>query len=75
MRTTVRDAPGSLAALCIVLAQHRIDILTLQTHPLAQGTVDEFLLRAPAELPASRLTRAISAMRRQFHLDRARRRP
>lgn len=61
MRTTVRDAPGSLAALCIVLAQHRIDILTLQTHPLARGTVDEFLLRAPAELPASRLTRAISA--------------
>ncbi len=61
MRTTVRDAPGSLAALCIVLAQHRIDILTLQTHPLAQGTVDEFLLRAPAALPASLLTRAISA--------------
>ncbi|MFJ8394261.1 GNAT family N-acetyltransferase [Streptomyces sp. NPDC094144] len=61
MRTTVRDAPGSLAALCIVLAQHRIDILTLQTHPLAKGTVDEFLLRAPAALPASRLTRAISA--------------
>ncbi|MFF3175592.1 GNAT family N-acetyltransferase [Streptomyces sp. NPDC057900] len=60
MRTTVRDAPGSLAALCIVLAQHRIDILTLQTHPLARGTVDEFLLRAPAALPASRLTRAIS---------------
>ncbi|MFG2599042.1 GNAT family N-acetyltransferase [Streptomyces sp. NPDC048462] len=61
MRTTVRDAPGSLAALCNVLAQYRIDILTLQTHPLAQGTVDEFLLRAPAALPASRLTRAISA--------------
>ncbi|WP_329307794.1 GNAT family N-acetyltransferase [Streptomyces sp. NBC_01260] len=61
MRTTVRDAPGSLAALCIVLAQHRIDILTLQTHPLAHGTVDEFLLRAPATLPAPQLTRAISA--------------
>ncbi|MFJ2706297.1 GNAT family N-acetyltransferase [Streptomyces sp. NPDC087428] len=61
MRTTVRDAPGSLAALCIVLAEHRIDILTLQTHPLAQGTVDEFLLRAPATLPAAQLTRAISA--------------
>lgn len=61
MRTTVRDAPGSLAALCNVLAQHRIDILTLQTHPLAQGTVDEFLLRAPAALQASRLTRAVSA--------------
>ncbi|MFJ2093074.1 GNAT family N-acetyltransferase [Streptomyces sp. NPDC087901] len=60
MRTTVRDAPGSLAALCIVLASHRIDILTLQTHPLAEGTVDEFLLRAPAALPAAQLTRAIS---------------
>ncbi|MER7728378.1 GNAT family N-acetyltransferase [Streptomyces sp. NPDC096323] len=60
MRTTVRDAPGSLAALCTVLARHRIDILTLQTHPLADGTVDEFLLRAPASLPAAQLTRAIS---------------
>ncbi|WP_206307887.1 GNAT family N-acetyltransferase [Streptomyces sp. A0958] len=61
MRTTVRDAPGSLAALCTVLARHGIDILTLQTHPLAQGTVDEFLLRVPASLPAQQLTRAISA--------------
>ncbi|MFF1834541.1 GNAT family N-acetyltransferase [Streptomyces sp. NPDC058231] len=61
MRTTVRDAPGSLAALCIALARHRIDILTLQTHPLAQGTVDEFLLRAPAQLQVQQLSRAISA--------------
>ncbi|MEU5659797.1 GNAT family N-acetyltransferase [Streptomyces sp. NPDC047737] len=61
MRTTVRDAPGTLAALCIALARHRIDILTLQTHPLAEGTVDEFLLRAPATLPAQQLTREISA--------------
>ncbi|WNI26042.1 GNAT family N-acetyltransferase [Streptomyces sp. ITFR-16] len=61
MRTTVRDAPGSLAALCTVLAGYRIDILTLQTHPLAEGTVDEFLLRAPTALPAQQLTRAISA--------------
>ncbi|MEW2487921.1 GNAT family N-acetyltransferase [Streptomyces sp. NPDC048411] len=61
MRTTVRDTPGSLAALCIALARHRIDILTLQTHPLTQGTVDEFLLRAPALLPARQLSRTISA--------------
>ncbi|MGK3094167.1 GNAT family N-acetyltransferase [Streptomyces sp. WAC01490] len=60
MRTTVRDAPGSLAALCLVLARLRIGILTLQTHPLAEGTVDEFLLRAPASLPAQELTRQIS---------------
>ncbi|MFD9501840.1 GNAT family N-acetyltransferase [Streptomyces sp. NPDC060035] len=61
MRTTVRDTPGSLAALCVALARYRIDILTLQTHPLAEGTVDEFLLRAPAALPAQQLTREISA--------------
>ncbi|MEU6018569.1 GNAT family N-acetyltransferase [Streptomyces sp. NPDC047515] len=61
MRTTVRDAPGSLAALCAALARHRVDILTLQTHPLAHGTVDEFLLRAPAALQAQQLSRAISA--------------
>lgn len=61
MRTTVRDAPGTLAALCTTLARHRIDILTLQTHPLADGTVDEFLLRAPAVLPAQQLTRKIAA--------------
>ncbi|MFJ2913980.1 GNAT family N-acetyltransferase [Streptomyces sp. NPDC087228] len=61
MRTTVRDIPGSLAALCGALARHRVDILTLQTHPLAQGTVDEFLLRAPAPLQAQQLSRAVSA--------------
>ncbi|MET7617146.1 GNAT family N-acetyltransferase [Streptomyces sp. NPDC005408] len=62
MRTTVRDTPGSLAALCTALALHRVDILTLQTHPLAEGTVDEFLLRAPASLQAQQLTREISAV-------------
>ncbi|WP_069174174.1 GNAT family N-acetyltransferase [Streptomyces griseus] len=61
MRTTVQDAPGTLAALCTALARHRIDILTLQTHPLARGTVDEFLLRAPAALPARHLVREVSA--------------
>ncbi|MFC3578173.1 GNAT family N-acetyltransferase [Streptomyces yaanensis] len=60
MRTTVKDEPGSLAALCTGVAGLRIDILSLQTHPLAQGTVDEFLLRAPAELAASEITRAVS---------------
>ncbi|MET9696665.1 GNAT family N-acetyltransferase [Streptomyces sp. NPDC006529] len=61
MRTTVRDEPGSLAALCTALAHHRVDILTLQTHPLPEGgTVDEFLLRAPQELPSAELTRAVA---------------
>ncbi|MFH9266869.1 GNAT family N-acetyltransferase [Streptomyces sp. NPDC017546] len=61
MRTTVHDAPGSLAALCVALARLRVDILTLGTHPLAQGTVDEFLLRAPASLQARELSREIAA--------------
>ncbi|MFJ5274409.1 GNAT family N-acetyltransferase [Streptomyces sp. NPDC088358] len=60
MRTTVKDEPGSLAALCTALAHRRVDILSLQTHPLAEGTVDEFLLRAPAGLAASEITRALS---------------
>ncbi|MFG2977466.1 GNAT family N-acetyltransferase [Streptomyces sp. NPDC048331] len=59
MRTTVRDEPGSLAALCTALARNGVDILTLQTHPLPEGgTVDEFLLRAPQELPSADLGRA-----------------
>jgi GNAT superfamily N-acetyltransferase len=60
MRTTVKDEPGSLAALCAALAGLRVDILSLQTHPLAAGTVDEFLLRAPGGLEAAELTRVVS---------------
>ncbi|MFF9030127.1 GNAT family N-acetyltransferase [Streptomyces iakyrus] len=61
MRTTVQDEPGSLAALCGALAGQRVDILSLQTHPLARGTVDEFLLRGPAALPASAITTAVES--------------
>ncbi|WP_328745419.1 GNAT family N-acetyltransferase [Streptomyces sp. NBC_00285] len=60
MRTTVKDAPGSLAALCAALAGQRVDILSLQTHPLAEGTVDEFLLRAPGTLEGSEITRSVA---------------
>lgn len=60
MRTTVRDEPGSLAALCMALAHLGVDILSLQTHPLAEGTVDEFLLRSPQDLAAADLSRTVS---------------
>ncbi|GHA40932.1 hypothetical protein GCM10010345_51960 [Streptomyces canarius] len=60
MRTTVKDEPGSLATLCTALAEGRVDILSLQTHPLADGTVDEFLLRAPGALAAAEITRAVA---------------
>ncbi|CAM5309690.1 hypothetical protein GCM10010329_59990 [Streptomyces spiroverticillatus] len=62
MRTTVKDEPGSLAALCTVLARLEVDILTLQTHPLGDGTVDEFLLRAPAEVQIRDLSREVAAI-------------
>ncbi|MCC3771028.1 GNAT family N-acetyltransferase [Streptomyces sp. UNOC14_S4] len=61
MRTTVRDEPGSLAALCVALAHRRVDILSLQTHPLGDGTVDELLLRAPGALTSRELTEAAGA--------------
>lgn len=60
MRTTVRDEPGALAALCTALAHDKVDILSLQAHPLAEGTVDEFLLRAPSALPGADITRGIA---------------
>ncbi|WP_127356159.1 GNAT family N-acetyltransferase [Actinacidiphila soli] len=60
LRTTVRDTPGSLGAVCTALAAHGVDILTLQAHPLAEGTVDEFLLRAPASLAPGGLSRAVT---------------
>ncbi|MEV6795983.1 GNAT family N-acetyltransferase [Streptomyces sp. NPDC051320] len=60
LRTTVRDEPGSLAVLCTALARNRVDILTLQTHPLADGTVDEFLLRAPGAFTAQQLAHEVA---------------
>jgi GNAT superfamily N-acetyltransferase len=60
LRTTVRDTPGSLGSVCSALARSRVDIVTLQTHPLAEGTVDEFLLRAPAALPAAALVLTVA---------------
>lgn len=72
VRTTVRDEPGSLAALCGALADLRVDILTLQTHPLAEGTADEFLLRAPASTAPGKLRRAVaSAGGRDTWIERA----
>ncbi|MFI2642520.1 GNAT family N-acetyltransferase [Streptomyces sp. NPDC018610] len=61
LRTTVRDEPGSLATLCAALATRHVDILSLQTHPLAEGTVDEFLLRAPGRVEASEVVRVVAS--------------
>ncbi|MCQ4040564.1 GNAT family N-acetyltransferase [Streptantibioticus rubrisoli] len=72
LRTTVRDTPGSLAALCGALAAEGVDILTLQTHPLSDGTVDEFLVRAPITVQSQELARTVStAGGRDTWLERA----
>ncbi|MGK5501171.1 GNAT family N-acetyltransferase [Streptomyces sp. URMC 125] len=72
LRTTVREEPGSLAALCGALAEHRVDVLGLQTHPLGEVTVDEFMLRAPRSLAPAALHRAVaSAGGRDTWLERA----
>ncbi len=72
LRATVRDTPGSLARLCAALAGLDVDILTLQTHPLSEGTVDEFLLRAPGSTEAGTIGRAVgTAGGRDVWLERA----
>ncbi|MGH3826520.1 MAG: hypothetical protein ACRDQX_05005 [Pseudonocardiaceae bacterium] len=48
VRASVRDNPGSLAALAASLAGHRLNILSVQVHVVADGVVDEFLLEAPS---------------------------
>ncbi|WP_406629973.1 hypothetical protein [Amycolatopsis sp. WGS_07] len=47
LRATVRDVPGSLAALTATLAAHRYDIAAMQVLAVPDGAVDEFLLRTP----------------------------
>ncbi|WP_016910476.1 GNAT family N-acetyltransferase [Streptomyces xiaopingdaonensis] len=61
MRTTVREEPGALAALCGALADRRVDILALQTHPLGPTAVDELLLRAPESLEPGTLSHSVAA--------------
>ncbi|WP_083975416.1 GNAT family N-acetyltransferase [Kitasatospora mediocidica] len=60
LRATVSDAPGSLATVCTALAELRVSIISLQTHPLPEATVDEFLLRAPRDLPRAMLAGAVA---------------
>jgi N-acetylglutamate synthase-like GNAT family acetyltransferase len=61
IRTTVPDAPGSLAALCRGLADLPVNIISMQAHPLAEVTVDEFVVQASAQTPAHEISRAVVA--------------
>ncbi|MFD5562986.1 MULTISPECIES: GNAT family N-acetyltransferase [Kitasatospora] len=61
LRTSVADAPGSLARVCTALAERRVNIVSMQAHPLPDCTVDEFIVRAPASLARAELVAAVAA--------------
>ncbi|RAG82952.1 GNAT family N-acetyltransferase [Streptacidiphilus pinicola] len=61
VRVTVADSPGSLAALCRGLADIPVNIVSMQAHPLAEETVDEFVVRASPLLAPQELSRALVA--------------
>ncbi|BFV60555.1 GNAT family N-acetyltransferase [Kitasatospora sp. CMC57] len=61
LRATVSDSPGSLARICTALAGLQVSIVSMQTHPLPVGAVDEFLVRAPQPLGRADLTRAVAS--------------
>ncbi|MFC1434388.1 GNAT family N-acetyltransferase [Streptacidiphilus sp. N1-3] len=59
IRATVPDAPGSLAGLCRALADLPVNVISMQAHPLAEETVDEFVVQAGADTAAQEITRAV----------------
>jgi GNAT superfamily N-acetyltransferase len=61
IRTTVPDAPGSLAGLCRALADLPVNIISMQAHPLAEETVDEFVVQARIGTAPQEITRAVVA--------------
>ncbi|MGW6917312.1 GNAT family N-acetyltransferase [Kitasatospora sp. NPDC054939] len=61
VRTTVEDSPGSLARVCTAFAERRVNIVSMQSHPLPEGTVDEFFVRAPKSLTRDRLAALIAS--------------
>ncbi|BAJ26685.1 GNAT family N-acetyltransferase [Kitasatospora setae] len=61
LRTSVSDAPGSLARVCAALAELRVNIVSMQAHPLPDHTVDEFIVRAPGALSRTELAAAVAA--------------
>jgi GNAT superfamily N-acetyltransferase len=61
VRVTVADSPGSLASLCRALADIPVNIVSMQAHPLAEETVDEFVVRASPLLAPQQLSRALVA--------------
>ncbi|MEU1424198.1 GNAT family N-acetyltransferase [Kitasatospora sp. NPDC005751] len=61
VRTTVQDSPGSLARVCTAFAERQVNIISMQSHPLPNGTVDEFFVRAPHALTRTDLAALVAS--------------
>jgi GNAT superfamily N-acetyltransferase len=59
LRAAVRNPAGGPARLCAALAGLGVDVLTLSTRPAPDGSVDDFLLRAPADAEPRALAAAV----------------
>ncbi|MEV7780036.1 GNAT family N-acetyltransferase [Kitasatospora sp. NPDC088351] len=60
VRTTVPDSPGSLARVCTAFAERQVNIVSMQSHPLPSGAVDEFFVRAPRSLTRAGLAALVA---------------
>jgi predicted amino acid-binding ACT domain protein len=61
VRATLRDRPGSLAALSGKLAALNVNILAIQVHPTKNGVSDELFVAAPPGVTVKELAAAIDA--------------
>jgi predicted amino acid-binding ACT domain protein len=61
VRTTLRDRPGSLAALSGKLAALKVNILAIQVHPTKNGVADELLVAAPQGVTVKEIAAAVDA--------------
>lgn len=60
VRATVQDSPAGLARVCTAFAEQRVAIVSMQSHPLPHGAVDEFFLRAPHTLSGTDLATLVT---------------
>jgi predicted amino acid-binding ACT domain protein len=61
IRSTLRDRPGSLAALTGKLAALKVNILAIQVHPTKNGVADELLVAAPQGVTVKEIAAAVDA--------------
>jgi predicted amino acid-binding ACT domain protein len=61
VRATLRDRPGSLAALTGKLSALNVNILAIQVHPTREGVADELLVAAPPGVTIKEIAAAVDA--------------